>query len=64
MSAAASPVSPVSVPDELSRVPAGSVLAGVLEDIEIEQVSGYDTVEVLCAEYRLWCSGRPRGSIG
>lgn len=64
MSAAASPVSPVSVPDELSQVPAGSVLAGVLEDIEIEQVSGYDTVEVLCAEYRLWCSGRPRGSIG
>jgi hypothetical protein len=55
MSAAASPVSPVPVPDELGSVPAGAVLAGVLEDIEIEQVSGYDTVEVLCAEYRLWC---------
>jgi hypothetical protein len=55
MSAAASPVSPVPVPDELSQVPAGAVLAGVLEDIEIERVSGYDTVEVLCAEYRLWC---------
>ena len=55
MSAAASPVSPVPVPDELSRVPAGALLAGVLEDIEIEQVCGYDAVEVMCAEYRLWC---------
>ncbi|HEX6329555.1 MAG TPA: DUF222 domain-containing protein [Jiangellaceae bacterium] len=48
-------IPPVPVPDELSRMPAGAVLAGVLEDIEIEQVSGYDAVEVMCAEYRLWC---------
>jgi hypothetical protein len=55
MSAAASPVSPVPVPEELSRVPAGALLASVLEDIDIEQVSGHDTVEIMLAEYRVWC---------
>jgi hypothetical protein len=36
-------------------VPAGAVLAGVLEDIEVELVCGFDAVEVICAEFRLWC---------
>jgi hypothetical protein len=45
----------VCIPGELAQVPAGAVLAGVLEDIEIEQVCGFDAVEVMCAEFRLWC---------
>ena len=48
-------IPPVPVPDELGSVPAGALLAALLEDIEIEQVSGHDTVEVMLAEYRLWC---------
>jgi hypothetical protein len=46
---------PVPLPEGLAGVPAGAVLAGLLEDIEIDRVCGSDTVEVLLAEYRLWC---------
>jgi hypothetical protein len=45
----------VCIPAELAQVPPGAVLAGVLEDIEVELVCGFDAVEVMCAEFRLWC---------
>jgi hypothetical protein len=45
----------VCIPGELAQVPPGAVLAGVLEDIEVEQVCGFDAVEVMLAEFRLWC---------
>jgi len=40
--------------------PPGVVLAGLLEDIDIETVSGHDTVQVLCAEYRQVCRQQAR----
>ncbi|HEX6327096.1 MAG TPA: DUF222 domain-containing protein, partial [Jiangellaceae bacterium] len=46
---------PVAVPEELAAIPPGAVLAGLLEDLDVETVSGRDTVEVLCAEYRQLC---------
>ena len=46
---------PVPVPAELAVAPPGPVLGALLEDIDVETVSGYDTVEVLCAEYRQLC---------
>src|SRR5690606_20873149 len=51
---------PVPVPEELAVVPPGAVLGGMLEDIDIERVSGQDTVEVLCAEYRQLCRQQAR----
>ena len=36
-------------------MPPGAVLAGMLEDLDVETVSGQDTVEVMCAEYRQVC---------
>jgi hypothetical protein len=53
-------VPPVPVPDELASVPPGALLGELLEDIDIEQVSGYDTVEVLCAQYRQLCRQQAR----
>jgi hypothetical protein len=53
-------VPPVPVPDELASVPPGAVLAGLLEDVDIETVSGQDTVEVMCAEYRQMCRQQAR----
>ena len=41
-------------------MPPGAVLGGLLEDIDVEQVSGYDTVEVLCAQYRQLCRQQAR----
>ncbi|HEU4543905.1 MAG TPA: HNH endonuclease signature motif containing protein, partial [Jiangellaceae bacterium] len=60
MSAAVSPFAPVPVPKELGAVPPGAVLTGLLEDIDIEHVSGLDTVEVLLAEHRLTCRQQAR----
>ncbi len=51
---------PAPIPAELAAVPPGAVLGGLLEDIDVEQVSGYDTVEVLCAEYRQLCRQQAR----
>jgi hypothetical protein len=51
---------PVAVPDELAVAPPGALLAGMLEDVDIEQVSGHDTVEVMLAEYRLMCRQQAR----
>jgi hypothetical protein len=51
---------PVPVPEELASVPAGVVLAGMLEDVDVETVSGHDTVEVMCAEYRQLCRQQAR----
>jgi hypothetical protein len=48
-------IPPVPIPDELASVPPGAVLGELLEDIDVERVSGYDTVEVLCAQYRQLC---------
>ncbi|HEX6231889.1 MAG TPA: DUF222 domain-containing protein [Jiangellaceae bacterium] len=51
---------PVPVPEEMAVAPPGAVLAGMLEDVEIEQVSGHDTVTVMLAEYRLMCRQQAR----
>ncbi|HEX6326355.1 MAG TPA: DUF222 domain-containing protein, partial [Jiangellaceae bacterium] len=51
---------PVPIPPELASVPPGVLLGELLEDIDIEQVSGYDTVEVLCAQYRQLCRQQAR----
>jgi hypothetical protein len=51
---------PVPVPEELAVAPAGAVLAGILEDVDVETVSGHDTVEVMCAEYRQMCRQQAR----
>ncbi|HSI93947.1 MAG TPA: DUF222 domain-containing protein, partial [Jiangellaceae bacterium] len=51
---------PVPVPTELAAAPPGAVLAGLLEDVDIETVSGQDTVEVMCAEYRQVCRQQAR----
>jgi hypothetical protein len=48
------------VPEELAVVPPGAVLAGMLEDIDVEAVSGFDAVEVMCAEYRQLCRQQAR----
>jgi hypothetical protein len=53
-------VPPVPVPDELASVPPGVLLGELLEDIDVERVSGYDTVEVLCAQYRQLCRQQAR----
>lgn len=55
MSTAAPSPPPVPVQEELTSVPAGALLARLLEDVDVEQVSGHDTVELLLAEHRLWC---------
>ncbi|HEX6327859.1 MAG TPA: DUF222 domain-containing protein, partial [Jiangellaceae bacterium] len=51
---------PVPVPAELAVAPPGAVLAGMLEDVDVERVSGQDTVEVMCAEYRQMCRQQAR----
>jgi hypothetical protein len=48
------------VPEELASIPPGAVLAGLLEDVDVERVSGQDTVEVMCAEYRQMCRQQAR----
>jgi hypothetical protein len=48
------------VPEELAVTPPGAVLAGILEDVDVERVSGHDTVEVMLAEYRLMCRQQAR----
>jgi hypothetical protein len=48
------------VPEELAVAPPGAVLAGMLEDVDVETVSGHDTVEVMCAEYRQLCRQQAR----
>ncbi|HEX6338265.1 MAG TPA: DUF222 domain-containing protein [Jiangellaceae bacterium] len=54
------PGTPVPVPEELGSVPPGAVLAGLLEELDVETVSGQDTVEVMGAEYRQLCRQQAR----
>ncbi|GGO19873.1 hypothetical protein GCM10010116_39850 [Microbispora rosea subsp. aerata] len=51
---------PVAIPGGLAAIPPGAELAGLLEGIDVERVSGFDTVEVLKAAYRQACHDRAR----
>jgi hypothetical protein len=46
---------PVAVPDELDHMPPGPLLAEILDDVPVEQVSGFDSMVVLAAAYRQLC---------
>jgi hypothetical protein len=46
---------PVVVPEELSALPPGALLAEVLDEIPVDRVSGHDSVVVLSAAYRQLC---------
>lgn len=47
------PVDVVQLPDCVGKTPAGAELAALLEDVPVEQVSGFDTVEYMKAAHRL-----------
>ncbi|MEU7940854.1 DUF222 domain-containing protein, partial [Microbispora bryophytorum] len=51
---------PVVIPAGLAVMPPGAGLARVLAGIDVERVSGFDTVEVLKAAYRQSCHERAR----
>jgi hypothetical protein len=51
---------PVAIPDALAATPPGAELGGLLAGIDVERVSGFDTVEVLKAAYRQLCHERAR----
>ncbi|MFG1860134.1 DUF222 domain-containing protein [Microbispora bryophytorum] len=51
---------PVAIPAGLAVMPPGAGLARVLAGIDVERVSGFDTVEVLKAAYRQSCHERAR----
>jgi Domain of unknown function (DUF222) len=46
---------PVAVPDELDHMPPGPLLAEILDDVPVQQVSGFDSVVVLAAAHRQLC---------
>ncbi|KAB8177281.1 HNH endonuclease signature motif containing protein [Microbispora catharanthi] len=48
----------VPIPDGLTLIPPGAELAGLLAEVNVERVSGFDTVEVLKAAYRQVCHAR------
>ncbi|WP_182899532.1 HNH endonuclease signature motif containing protein [Microbispora sp. H10830] len=48
----------VPIPDGLTLIPPGAELAGLLAEVNVERVSGFDTVEVLKAAYRQVCHHR------
>ncbi|MEU6429990.1 DUF222 domain-containing protein [Microbispora sp. NPDC046973] len=51
---------PEAIPEGLAAMPPGAGLAQVLAGIDVERVSGFDTVEVLKAAYRQSCHDRAR----
>jgi hypothetical protein len=51
---------PAAIPEELAAVPVGPELGGLLARIDVERISGFDTVEVLKAAYRQFCHERAR----
>ncbi|MFG1822562.1 DUF222 domain-containing protein [Microbispora bryophytorum] len=52
------PRTAVPIPDGLTLIPPGAELAGLLAAVNVERVSGFDTVEVLKAAYRQICHDR------
>ncbi|WP_432866014.1 DUF222 domain-containing protein [Microbispora rosea] len=52
------PRTAVPIPDGLTMTPPGAELAGLLAEVNVERVSGFDTVEVLKAAYRQVCHDR------
>jgi hypothetical protein len=46
---------PVAVPEELSVLPPGAVLCELLDDLPVQAVSGFDSVELVAAAYRQLC---------
>jgi hypothetical protein len=53
-------VLPLPLPAGLAEMPAGADLSGMLEGIDVAQVSGFDAVEVVKAAYRQLCHERAR----
>ncbi|MBX6382960.1 MAG: HNH endonuclease [Microbispora sp.] len=53
-----SPRIAVPIPDGLAAIPPGAELAALLAEVNVERVSGFDTVEVLKAAYRQVCHAR------
>ncbi|MGW5263708.1 DUF222 domain-containing protein [Microbispora sp. NPDC004025] len=51
---------PAAIPEGLAVIPPGAELAQMLAGIDVERVSGFDTVEVLKAAYRQSCHERAR----
>ncbi|WP_204052459.1 HNH endonuclease signature motif containing protein [Microbispora siamensis] len=51
---------PAAIPEGLAAMPPGAELAQMLAAIDVERVSGFDTVEVLKAAYRQSCHDRAR----
>ncbi len=52
------PRTALPIPDGLALIPPGAELAGLLAEVNVERVSGFDTVEVLKAAYRQVCHDR------
>src|SRR5690242_6788986 len=52
------PRTAVPIPDGLTMTPPGAELAGLLAEVNVELVSGFDTVEVLKEAYRQVCHDR------
>ncbi|XVQ84416.1 DUF222 domain-containing protein [Microbispora siamensis] len=52
------PRTAVPIPDGLTAIPPGAELAALLAEVNVERVSGFDTVEVLKAAYRQVCHDR------